>query len=128
MTDHNCLQHRPDLPNGNRNRTKEIVQNHNKFRSKPKTAYKSIKQSFCRLLSFFFQYFHIPRNTDFSSLQGKRENLFYKSKVKMWCLRSQGIRLSSVGIYVKNMHEVRRLKLTICEIFMKMSLKIFCSA
>ena len=43
-------------------------------------------------------------------------------------LRSHGIEFSSLCIYVKNVHKVRRLNPTICEIFMKMSLKIFCSA
>ena len=41
-------------------------------------------------------------------------------------IKVAGDRISSVCIYVKNMHEVLRLILTIREIFMKRSLKIFC--
>ena len=47
---------------------------------------------------------------------------------KLKGLRPRWTGFLSECIYVNNMHEVRRVKPTISEIFMKMSLKIFCSA
>ena len=43
-------------------------------------------------------------------------------------LRPRWTGFLSECIYLNNMHEVKRLKPTKSEIFMKMSLKIFCSA
>ena len=50
------------------------------------------------------------------------------TSINVFFLRPRWTGFLSECIYLNNMHEVKRLKPTKSEIFVKMSLKIFCSA